>query len=70
MSSRRRHSLCDQCWGMKNPGVVPHRFIAAPTQECCNCGRIHHSGILILADPEEMECRGVTGIHKQEEVIN
>lgn len=61
------HSLCDECWKEMYPDREPHRTSEEPRAKevCCGCGFDHRSGIVMRADPREMHCKGMIGIHRE-----
>lgn len=52
--SRWTHSVCDDCYGVLEPGRQPTRLIEAVLEFCCRCGDLTASGIYYRADPLEM----------------
>jgi hypothetical protein len=58
--SKWKHSLCDRCWKMINPGREPVRLKPDFVRDrpCCRCGETHRSGIFVRIDPNALPCRG------------
>lgn len=59
MSSRWRHSMCDECWNRFQAGQEPARMNGDKERACCTCGNRHTSGIFIRLDPSKTLCKGV-----------
>jgi hypothetical protein len=66
MSSRWNHSICDGCWGRKNPNRTPIRLKPdyVRRERCCYCEQDHASGIYVRDNPNELPCKGEGGTHE------
>lgn len=73
--SEWNHSICNECWtagfgiepgsGRSAP-LTPVRLVDPKKEVCCFCGKEHQSGIYVRKNPEMLQCKGKTGIHKGE----
>jgi hypothetical protein len=59
--SRWTHSICSDCWQLKNPDREPTRIVDATMDACCYCGADHTSGIYLRDDPSALLCFGAHG---------
>lgn len=57
------HLLCEKCWRDRSPNRQPHRVSMAVERPCCVCELPTRSGIYFRAFPENMPCKGKSGIH-------
>lgn len=59
--SKWTHPMCDQCWGERQPGRVPHRLVEDVREDevCCFCGKETRSGIYVREDPALTTCEAV-----------
>jgi hypothetical protein len=49
----RSHSICDACWGRREPERVAVRVVDREYVKCCFCGATHQSGIFVREHVEK-----------------
>lgn len=56
------HSICYDCWEVREPGRKPVQLNSRDREQCCVCGVIHWSGIYIRQNPQTLaHCGGHDG---------
>lgn len=59
------HTMCAACWKERHPDRVPIKPEEPRKEPCCGCGFDQRDGIVVRADPQEMQCKGIMGIHRE-----
>ena len=67
--SKFTHSICDDCWKLREPGRDPARTIDEENRACCFCGGLHDSGIYVRENPKKTKCSATLSGKKKRKVM-